>query len=349
MGMADLRTKYLGLDLANPVIASASPLTKDLDAFMRLEDASAGAVVMFSLFEEQLRWDQQALDYLTEGPSDSFAEALSYFPAPASYRVGPDHYLELIRRATEAVRIPIIASLNGITNEGWIEYARQIQQAGAAALELNINYVASDLEESGRDVEQRYLDIVKAVKATVTIPVAVKLGPFFSAMGHMARQLDEAGANGLVLFNRFYQPDFDLEKREVVSNLELSTPSEIRLPLLWIAVLHGRLRASLAATTGVHSAIEIVKYIMAGADAVMTTSALLKNGIPHLAQLVASLREWMEAHEYPSVAVMRGSMSQQRVADPTAFQRANYIRMLESYRPPRETATARPAGSRESR
>jgi dihydroorotate dehydrogenase (fumarate) len=330
--MADLRTTYLGLELANPLIASASPLTKEVDAFKRLEDAGAAAVVMFSLFEEQLHWDQASLDYLTESPADSFAEALSYFPPATSYRVGPDYYLELIRRARQAVRIPIIASLNGITDEGWIDYARQIQQAGAAALELNINYIPSDLEETGREVEQRYLGIVKAVKATVTIPVAVKLGPFFSAMGHMARQLDEAGADGLVLFNRFYQPDFDLEKREVVSNLELSTPSEIRLPLLWIAILHGRVRASLAATTGVHSAAEIVKYIMAGADAVMTTSALLKHGIPYLAKLVASLREWMQAHEYPSVAQMRGSMSQQRVANPTAFQRANYIRMLESYR-----------------
>lgn len=331
--MADLRTRYLGLELENPVIASASPLTKGLDAFKQLEDARAAAVVMFSLFEEQLQADQEALDYLTDTPADSFAEALSYFPPAASYRVGPDYYLELIRRATQAVRIPIIASLNGITNEGWIEYARQIQEAGAAALELNINYVPSDLDETGQQVEQRYLDIVKAVKATVTIPVAVKLGPFFSAVGHMARQLDELGADGLVLFNRFYQPDFDLERREVTPNLELSTPSEIRLPLLWIAVLHGRLRASLAATTGVHSATEIVKYIMAGADAVMTTSALLKHGIPHLAKLVASLDEWLDAREYPSVAQMRGSMSQERVANPTAFQRANYIRMLETYRP----------------
>jgi dihydroorotate dehydrogenase (fumarate) len=347
--MADLRTKYLGLELGNPVIASASPLTKDLDAFKRLEDAGAAAVVMFSLFEEQLRWEQDSLEYLTDDPADSFAEALSYFPPAASYRVGPDYYLELIRRATRAVHIPIIASLNGITNQGWIEYARQVQDAGAAALELNINYVPSDLVESGHEVEQRYLDIVRGVKATVTIPIAVKLGPFFSAMGHMARQLDEAGADGLVLFNRFYQPDIDLERREVVSDLELSTPSEIRLPLLWIAILHGRLRASLAATTGVHSATEVVKYIMAGADAVMTTSALLKHGIPYLAKLVASLGEWMDAHEYPSVTQMCGSMSQQRVANPTAFQRANYIRMLESYRPTPPGASISRSASRRSR
>jgi dihydroorotate dehydrogenase (fumarate) len=332
--MADLRTTYMGLELPHPVIASASPLTKELDAFKHLEDAGAAAVVMFSLFEEQLRWEQESLLYLTETPAESFPEALSYFPPADGYRVGPDRYLDLIRRATEAVRVPIIASLNGVTSEGWIDYARQIQQAGAAALELNVFYIPSGLDEDGRQVEQRYLDIVKTVKAAVTIPVAIKLGPFFSAMGHMARQLDQAGANALVLFNRFYQPDFDLETRQVVPNLELSTPREIRLPLLWIAILHGRIRASLAATTGVHSVDEVVKYVMAGADAVMTTSALLANGIAHLGRLVGALGEWMDARGYASVAQMRGSMSQQRVADPTAFQRANYIRILESYRSP---------------
>jgi dihydroorotate dehydrogenase (fumarate) len=324
----------MGLELDHPVVASASPLTKELDAFKRLEDAGAAAIVMFSLFEEQLRWEQESLHHLTEVGTDSFPEALSYFPPAQSYRVGPDRYLELIRRATHAVRVPIIASLNGVTNEGWIDYARQMQQAGAAGLELNVYHIPSSLEESGRDVEQRYLDIVKAVKAAVTIPVALKLGPFFSAMGHMARQLDDAGADALVLFNRFYQPDFDLEKREVVPDLELSTPREIRLPLLWIAVLHGKVRASLAATTGVHSPVEIVKYVMAGADAVMTTSALLANGIPFLRTLVGGLGDWMDARQYASVVQMRGSMSQARVADPTAFQRANYIRILESYQSP---------------
>ncbi|HXU04012.1 MAG TPA: dihydroorotate dehydrogenase-like protein [Polyangia bacterium] len=332
--MADLRTTYMGLELAHPVVASASPLTKELDNFKRLEDAGAAAVVMFSLFEEQLRWEWDAMVHLTETTADSFGEALNYFPPVDRYRVGPDSYLELIRRATEAVRIPVIGSLNGVTHEGWINYARQIEQAGAAGLELNIYYIPSGLEESGRDVEQRYLDILKAVKGTVSIPVALKLSPFFSAMGHMARQLDEAGANALVLFNRFYQPDFDLETRQVVPNLELSTSREIRLPLLWIAVLYGKLRAGLAATTGVHSAAEIVKYVMAGADAVMTTSALLTNGIPFIGKLVAELGQWMEEREYASVAQMRGSMSEQRVADPTAFQRANYIRILEGYRPP---------------
>jgi dihydroorotate dehydrogenase (fumarate) len=333
--MADLRTKYMGLELPHPVIASASPLTKELDAFKRLEEAGAAAIVMFSLFEEQLRWEEASLDYLTEVSAESFPEALSYFPPADRYRVGPDRYLELVRRGSEAVGVPVIASLNGVTHEGWIDYARQIQQAGAAGLELNVYYIPSGLAETGRDVEQRYLDILKAVKEAVTIPVALKLGPFFSAMGHMAKQLDDAGADALVLFNRFYQPDFDLEARKVAPDLELSTPREIRLPLLWIAVLHGKLRASLAATTGVHSAVEIVKYLMAGADAVMTTSALLANGVPYLAKLVADLGAWMDARQYASVAEMRGSMSQERVSDPTAFQRANYIRILESYRPSR--------------
>jgi len=332
--MADLRTRYMGLELAHPLVASASPLTKELDNFKRLEDAGAAAVVMFSLFEEQLRWEQDAMRHLTEATADSFGEALNYFPPVDHYRVGPDSYLELIRRATEAVRIPVIGSLNGVTHEGWIDYARQIEQAGAAALELNVYYIPSSLDESGRDVEQRYVDILKAVKGTVSIPVALKLSPFFSAMGHMARQLDEAGADALVLFNRFYQPDFDLETRQVVPNLELSASREIRLPLLWIAVLFGKLRAGLAATTGVNSALEIVKYVMAGADAVMTTSALLSHGIPFIGTLVADLGRWMEEREYTSVTQMRGSMSQQRVADPTAFQRANYIRILEGYRPP---------------
>ena len=332
--MVDLRTKYMGLDLAHPVIASASPLSKDLDAFKRLEDANAAAVVMFSLFEEQLRWEQESLSYLAEVGAESCSEARSYFPPVERYQVGPDRYLELIRRATESVRIPIIASLNGVSHEGWIEYARQIQQAGAAGIELNVYHIPSGLEESGRNVEQRYLDILVAVKATVTIPVALKLSPFFSALGHMAKQLDEAGADALVLFNRFYQPDFDLESRQVSTNLELSTPSEIRLPLLWIATLHGKVRASLGATTGVHSPLEIVKYVMAGADAVMTTSALLVKGIPYLAQLVAGLSEWMSTRQYSSVAQLRGSMSQASVADPTAFQRSNYIRLLESYRNP---------------
>lgn len=332
--MVDLRTTYMGLELAHPVIASASPLSKDVDGIKRLEDGGAAAIVMFSLFEEQIRHEREAVEHLTDLGAESFAESLSYFPALPDFSVGPDRYLALIRRAREAVRVPIIASLNGVTSEGWVDYAKQIHQAGASAIELNVYYIAADLHLSGRDVEERYLAILRAVKAAVPIPVAMKLSPFFSAFGNMAKQLDEAGADALVLFNRFYQPDFDLERLEVVPNLTLSEPGEIRLPLLWIAVLHGRVRASLAATTGVHTPAEVLKYLMAGADAVMTTSSLLRKGPQHLGALVAGAREWMERRGYASVAQMKGSMSQRKVADPAAFERANYLRILESFRNP---------------
>lgn len=332
--MVDLRTTYMGMELAHPVIASASPLSKDVDGIKRLEDGGAAAIVMFSLFEEQIRHEREAVEHLTDLGAESFAESLSYFPALPDFRVGPDRYLTLIRRAREAVRVPIIASLNGVTSEGWVDYAKQIHQAGASAIELNVYSIAADLALTGRDVEERYLAILRAVKAAVPIPVAMKLSPFFSAFGNMAKQLDDAGADALVLFNRFYQPDFDLERLEVVPNLELSAPGEIRLPLLWIAVLHGRVRASLAATTGVHTPAEVLKYLMAGADAVMTTSSLLRKGPQHLGALVAGAREWMEQRGYASVAQMKGSMSQRKVADPAAFERANYLRILESFRNP---------------
>ncbi len=330
--MADLETTYMGMRLAHPVIASASPLSKDCDGIKRLEDGGASAIVMFSLFEEQIRAEQEALEVLSAAGSESFAESLSYFPPAAAYRVGPDQYLELIRRARESVRVPIIASLNGITNEGWIDYAKQMHQAGASAIELNVYFIPAELDLTGRDVEQRFVDILRSVKAAVPIPVAMKMGPFFSAFGNMARRLDEAGADALVLFNRFYQPDFDLERLEVVPNLQLSTPHEIRLPLLWIAVLAGRIKASLAATTGVHSGIEVVKYLLAGADAVMSTSAVLEHGPAHLGKLVLQLREWLDRRGYASVAQMKGSMSQRKVADPSAFERANYIKVLETYK-----------------
>lgn len=332
--MVDLRTTYMGMELAHPVIASASPLSKDVDGIKRLEDGGAAAIVMFSLFEEQIRHEREAVEHLTDLGAESFAESLSYFPALPDFRVGPDRYLTLIRRAREAVRVPIIASLNGVTSEGWVDYAKQIHQAGASAIELNVYSIAADLALTGRDVEERYVAILRAVKAAVPIPVAMKLSPFFSAFGNMAKQLDDAGADALVLFNRFYQPDFDLERLEVVPNLELSSPGEIRLPLLWIAVLHGRVRASLAATTGVHTPAEVLKYLMAGADAVMTTSSLLRKGPQHLGALVAGAREWMEQRGYASVAQMKGSMSQRKVADPAAFERANYLRILESFRNP---------------
>lgn len=328
----DLRTTYMGMELQHPIVASASPLSGSVANIKRLEDAGAAAVVMFSLFEEQLKHESDALEYLMTAGTESFAESLSYFPEVEDYIVGPDSYLDLLRRASEAVDIPIIGSLNGITSTGWIEYAQLMQEAGAKGIELNIYYIPADLTTSGREVEQRYVEIVRAVKAAVTVPVAVKLSPFFSAIGSMAKALDDAGADALVLFNRFYQPDFDLDKLEVAPDLHLSTPDEIRLPLLWIAVLYGRLRASLGATRGVHTPVEVVKYLMAGADAVMTTSALLKNGIDYLTTLRDGLRTWLEMHRYVSVAQMKGSMSQHNVADPTAFERANYIKMLESYK-----------------
>jgi dihydroorotate dehydrogenase (fumarate) len=327
----DLRTTYMGLPLKHPIVASASPLSEKLDNIKRMEDAGAAAVVMFSLFEEQIKRENAAIEHLITAGTNSFAESLSYFPDFEDYETGPEEYLKLLRQATEAVDIPIIGSLNGITNEGWVDTARMMQEAGASGIELNIYYIPANLYITGRDVEQRYLDILRAVKGSVSIPVALKLSPFFSAMGNMARQFDEAGADALVLFNRFYQPDFDLDKLDVKVNLELSTASEIRLPLLWIAVLYGRINASLAATRGVHSPVEAIKYLMAGADAVMTTSALLRHGIDFLTTLVDGLRTWMEDRQYESVQQMKGSMSQINCLDPGAFERANYIKVIESY------------------
>ena len=327
----DLRTTYMGLSLKHPIVASASPLSEKLDNIKRMEDAGAAAVVMFSLFEEQIKRENAAIEHLITAGTNSFAESLSYFPDFEDYETGPEEYLKLLRQATESVDIPVIGSLNGVTNEGWVDTARMMQEAGASGIELNIYYIPANLYITGREVEQRYLDILKAVKGSVSIPVALKLSPFFSGMGNMARQFDEAGADALVLFNRFYQPDFDLEKLDVMVNLELSTPSEIRLPLLWIAVLYGRINASLAATRGVHSPTEAIKYLMAGADAVMTTSALLRHGIGFLTTLVDGLHSWMEDREYESVQQMKGSMSQINCLDPGAFERANYIKIIESY------------------
>jgi dihydroorotate dehydrogenase (fumarate) len=291
--------------------------------------------VLFSLFEEQIRLENAATEHLIGVGAESFPEALDYFPARADYEVGPEPYLELIRRARQAAEIPIIASLNGTTPEGWLDYACQMEQAGASALELNVYHIPADLETSGRAVEERYREVLRAVKAAVRLPVAMKLNPFFSALGKMAQSLVASGADGLVLFNRFYQPDFDLERLEVAPTLDLSRPEEIRLPLLWIAVLHGRLETSFAASTGVRSAREVLKYLLAGADAVMTTSALLQHGPQHLAVLVDGLERWLEQRGYASVEQMKGSMSQKSVADPTAFERANYIKVIQAFQPPR--------------
>jgi len=326
--MADLSTTYLGLPLAHPVVASAGPLSHDLDGIRRLEDGGAAAIVLFSLFEEQIWLENIAMEQLTAAVAETSAEAAGYFPFAGDFVVGPDAYLDLVRRARDAVRVPIIASLNGITTRGWVDYACRLHEAGAHAIELNLFHIPADLEVTGREVEQQYEDVVNAVTGAVPIPVAVKLSPFFSATGEMAERLVRAGARGLVLFNRFYQPDFDLETLEVAPTLELSSPSEIRLPLLWLAILHGRVDASLAATSGVHTAAEVAKYVLAGADVTMTTSSLLKHGPGHLRTLVNGLQEWMERKRFASLAAIKGSMSQRNVADPSAFERANYIKIV---------------------
>lgn len=327
----DLTTTYLGKTLKNPLVASASPLSRRLDNIRRLEDAGAGAVVLFSLFEEEILHESRELDhYLTYG-AESYAEAVSYFPQPEEFYLGPEAYLEHIRQAKEAVDIPIIGSLNGVSPGGWINYARKIEAAGADALELNLYYIPTDAALSSDDVERLYLNTLKMVRRSVNIPVALKLSPFFSALANMARQFDEAGANALVLFNRFYQPDFDLENLEVVPNVILSTPHAMRLPLRWIAILYGRIKADLAATSGIHTAQDVVKMLMAGAKVTMMASALLHHGIDYLRQTLRDMEIWMEEHEYESVRQMQGSMSQKSVAEPAAFERANYIKALHSF------------------
>ena len=328
----DLKTRYMGLDLKHPVVASASPLSESLDGIRKLEDGGAAAIVMFSLFEEQIRGENAAMDQLLSRGTESFAESLSYFPElEEDFAVGPDHYVDLVRRASEATEIPIIASLNCVSSEGWIDYAKQLEQAGAQGLELNIYGIEANLDVSGQEVEQRFVDTLKLVKDTVSIPVALKLSPFFSAFGHLAKRLDEAGADALVLFNRFYQPDFYLDSLEIAPILTLSRPGEIRLPLLWIALLYGKLKASIGATRGVETATEVVKYLVAGADAVMTTASLLRHGPGYTENLVEGLKIWMEEREFESVREIKGIMSHEKVADPKAFERANYIRILESY------------------
>ncbi len=328
----DLSTTYLGLHLKNPLVPSASPLSRTLDGIRHLEDAGAAAIVMYSLFEEQIHHEEAELDHYLSYGTQSFAEALSYFPETQEYNLGPDQYIEHLRKAKEAVDIPIIGSLNGISTGGWIQYAKKIQEAGADAIELNVYYIPTDPKLNGAAVEQRYIDVLKAVKATVKIPVAMKLSPYFSAMANMASALDEAGADGLVLFNRFYQPDLDIEALEVVPNVTLSSSQAIRLPLRWLAVLFGTLKASLAATSGVHGAQDVVKLLMAGADVTQLCSALLLHGPGRVAEILEELERWLLEHEYVSVKQMRGSMSQKSVADPSAFERANYMKALNRYK-----------------
>jgi dihydroorotate dehydrogenase (fumarate) len=329
--MIDLTTKYLGMELCNPLVVSASPLSEDIGNIRRMEDCGAAAVVLASLFEEQINVESHTLDKFLQQGTESFAESLTYIPDLMGYNLGPAGYLEHLRRAKKAVSIPIIASLNGSSTGGWIHYAKDIQQAGADALELNIYFIATDPEMSGATVEQLYVDLLSEVKASIRIPVAVKIGPYFSSLPNTARRLDQAGANALVLFNRFYQPDFDLDNLEVVPNLILSTPHELLLRLTWVAVLYGKIQADLAVTGGVHTGLDVLKSMMAGARVAMMASALLKNGIGHLATVGTELMKWMEEHEYESIRQMQGSMSQQAVPDPSAFQRANYVKVLSSY------------------
>lgn len=329
----NLQTNYLGMTLRSPLVASASPLSENVANIRHLEDAGAGAVVLFSLFEEQIRLERERLyDHLTEG-TNSFAEALTYFPEPETYHAGPEQYLDLIRKAKAAVEIPIIASLNGASIGGWTKFARKIQDAGADALELNVYYIPTDMNLTGDQIEQTYIEILKSVKRAVTIPVAIKLSPYFSNTANMARQLDNAGADALVLFNRFYQPDIDLETLDVRPKVILSSSHEMRLPLTWIGILYKRINADLAATSGIHSGEDAVKMILAGANVTMMASALLKRGIDYLRVVEQELRQWMEERDIESVVQMRGSVSQLHAEDPSAFERAQYMRALTTYRP----------------
>ena len=320
----------MGLNLRSPIVVSACTLSEEVGNIVQMEDAGAGAVVLFSLFEEQVKKEAAQYETIVRTTSNLFAEASDFFPDLDLYHKGSDQYLENIRRAKERVQIPVIASLNGTTNEGWIHYARQMEQAGADGLEINIFFIPGDVHLSTAAVEHRYLNIIDEVKNTVKIPVAVKLNPYFSAMGNMARRMQEYGANALVLFNRFYQPDFDINKLSLLHDLHFSEPAEIKLPLLWIALLYGRVPVSLAATTGVQSAIEVIKYILAGADVAMTASALYKNGIGYLKTMNKELEAWMLTREFDSIDAFKGVMSQQHISDPTSYERANYIRILES-------------------
>jgi dihydroorotate dehydrogenase (fumarate) len=329
--MIDLSTTYLGLKLKNPIVPSSSPLMQKIDHIKRMEDAGAAAVILHSLFEEQITRESEILDRSLEQGTYTYAESLTYFPDLKDYNLGPEGYLEHIRKAKAAVSIPVIASLNGASTGGWVKFAQKIQDAGADALELNTYYVAADVHQTAAQVEAMYLDLVRAVKASVRIPVAVKLGAYFSAFSNFAARLDDAGANALVLFNRFYQPDLDLENLDVVPSLDLSTSSELSLRLRWVALLHGRIKADLAVTGGVHTAEDVLKAMMAGAKIAMMTSALLRDGIDHIRGVLAHVEAWMDQHEYVSIQQMQGSMSQKSVAQPAAFERANYMKVLRSY------------------
>jgi dihydroorotate dehydrogenase (fumarate) len=332
--MINLSTTYLGLKMNTPIVASASPLSQRVETIQRLAEAGIGAVVMYSLFEEQIIQHSLEIDRLLSYGAESFAEALNYLPDHGTYSVGPERYLEQVQKLKRNVDIPVIGSLNGVSAGGWVHYAKLIEDAGADALELNIYYVPTDPNLTSTELEQAYVDLVRAVRAEITIPLAVKLSPYITALPNLAWRLMEAGANGLVLFNRFYQPDFDLEKLEVVPNLHLSNHHELRLPLRWVALLYGRVPLDFAITSGVHTATDVVKAMMAGARVAMMASALLKHDpVEHVRELLTNLREWMIEREYESINQMQGSMSQRHVTEPAALERSNYLQVLSSYRP----------------
>ena len=326
--MVDLKTRYLGLEMKNPLVASASTLSKKLTNIKKMEDAGIASVVLYSLFEEEITHESLALDHFLSRGTESFAEALTYFPDFDNYNIGPEKYLGLISKAKESVQIPIIASLNGISSGGWIEYAKLIEQAGADALELNLYYVSTDLDVAGVELEKAYVELVRNIRGEIKIPISVKLSPFFTSFSSIAAELVGVGANGLVLFNRFYQPDINIENMRVEPTLELSTSSDLLLPLRWTAILYKKVNADLALTSGVHSGKDIVKSLLAGASVVMSASELVKNGIDRAESLLQEFSNWMDVHEYESVDSLRGVLSQRSVAQPAAFERANYMKAL---------------------
>lgn len=328
----DLTTKYMGLKLKNPIVPSASPLSQTVDSVKAMEDAGAAAVVVYSLFEEQINHESGELDHYLNYGTESFAEATSYYPEQEDFKMGPYEYLDHIANLKKATDIPIIGSLNGVSSGGWVKYAKNIEQAGADAIELNVYYIPTNVNLTGSEIENMYADTLKSVKEQIKIPVAIKLSPFFTSMSNMARRLDNAGADALVMFNRFYQPDLDLEKLEVVPNLVLSTNWEMRLPLRWIAILYSNIKANMAATSGIHTYKDVLKVMMAGGDVAMMCSELLMNGVGRISEMLAQIKVWMEENEYESIEMMKGSMSQKAVNEPAAFERANYMKALQSYR-----------------
>ncbi len=328
---AELSTTYLGLKLKNPLVISACPLNADVEQIKRLEQAGAAAAVLPSLFEEQIEFDETELEDARQRGAEYYAEHSEWYPDPGEYHTGTEDYLELIGNAKRSVGIPIIASLNGTNKGGWVRYAKLMQEAGADALELNVYFVPGNLDLTGADVENRYLDLVAAVKESLSIPLAVKVGPYFSSMGNMALRLVEAGADGLVLFNRFFHPDIDIDRLETYPQLHLSTSAELPVPLRWIAMLHGRVKASLAATSGIHDSTDLLKVLMAGADVGMIASVLYEKGIAEVGNILAGLSKWMDAKEYDSVEQLKGSMSRENCPDPSAFQRGNYMKTLTSF------------------